>query len=207
MKKLLILTLFVLSQLTFSASAELGVNIGVSAQVGTAEASGSESENSSVTNSETEELLYGTGSFFIEKTLGFLPGPLGRLTIGYDHVPHDIGTGTATNTRQDLGAKANAGKQETMELVRAEKANKFIELKSKRNAKEYEEWFLRYVPRNNPNIKKSKLREKSKTKKIVPKTPELEITPTKSKKKPKKNKRKKTRRKKTRRNQGFLGLF
>ena len=99
------------------------------------------------------------------------------------------------------------GKQETMELMRAEKANKFIELKSKRNAKEYEEWFLRYVPRNNPNIKKSKLREKSKTKKIVPKTPELEITPTKSKKKPKKNKRKKTRRKKTRRNQGFLGLF
>lgn len=115
MKKLLILTLFVLSQLTFSASAELGVNIGVSAQVGTAEASGSESENSSVTNSETEELLYGTGSFFIEKTLGFLPGPLGRLTIGYDHVPHDIGTGTATNTRQDLGAKANAGNQETKE--------------------------------------------------------------------------------------------
>ena len=99
------------------------------------------------------------------------------------------------------------GKQETMELMRAEKANKFIELKSKRNAKEYEEWFLRYVPRNNPNIKKSKLREKSKTKKIVPKTPELEITPTKSKKKPKKNKRKKTRRKRTRRNQGFFGLF
>lgn len=99
------------------------------------------------------------------------------------------------------------GKQETMELMRAEKANKFIELKSKRNAKEYEEWFLRYVPRNNPNIKKSKLREKSKTKKIVPKTPELEITPTKSKKKPKKNKRKKTKRKRTRRNQGFFGLF
>ena len=73
MKKIIILTLFVLSQLTFSASADLGVNIGVSAQVGSAEATGSESENSSVTNSETEELLYGTGSFFIEKTLGFLP--------------------------------------------------------------------------------------------------------------------------------------
>ena len=44
-----------------------------------------------------------------------------------------------------------------MELMRAEKANKFIELKSKRNAKEYEEWFLRYVPRNNPNIKPSEV--------------------------------------------------
>ncbi len=115
MKKIIILTLFVLSQLTFSASAELGVNIGVSAQVGSAEATGSESENSSVTNSETEELLFGTGSFFIEKTLGFLPGPLARLTLGYDYVPHDIGTGTATNTRQDLGAKANAGKREVKE--------------------------------------------------------------------------------------------
>ena len=114
MKKIVILALFVLSQLTVSASA-IGVNVGVSAQIGVAEASGSESENSSVTKSETEELLFGTGSFFIEKTLGFLPGPLSRLTVGYDYVPHDVGTGTATNTRHDLGAAANAGKQEIKE--------------------------------------------------------------------------------------------
>ena len=54
-----------------------------------------------------------------------------------------------------------------MELMRAEKANKFIELKSKRNAKEYEEWFLRYVPRNNPNIKKNRIK-KSKNEKDCP---------------------------------------
>ena len=114
MKKIVILTLFVLSQLTVSASA-IGVNVGVSAQIGVAEASGSESENSSITKSETEELLFGTGSFFIEKTLGFLPGPLSRLTVGYDYVPHDVGTGTATNTRSDLGAKADKSTQQIRE--------------------------------------------------------------------------------------------
>jgi len=98
MKKLLILMATFCLFLT-SAKAELGINIGVSAQVGSAEASGSESENSDVTKSKTEEMLFGTGSFFIEKTLGFLPGPLSRLSVGYDYVPHDIGTGTATNTR------------------------------------------------------------------------------------------------------------
>lgn len=38
------------------------------------------------------------------------------------------------------------GKQETMEDIRASKANKFKELQNKRNSKEYEEYFLRYTP-------------------------------------------------------------
>jgi hypothetical protein len=38
------------------------------------------------------------------------------------------------------------GKQETMESIRAKKADKFKELRSKRTSKEYEEWFLRYNP-------------------------------------------------------------
>lgn len=109
MKKLtLLMTIFCL--FIVPAKAELGVNIGVSAQIGTAEASGSENENGTVTKSKTEEMLFGTGSFFIEKTLGFLPGPLSRLSIGYDYVPHEIGTATATNTRINAsngGAIAN----------------------------------------------------------------------------------------------------
>jgi len=100
MKKILLTFVFIIAQFNF-ASAEIGVNIGVSAQVGTAEASGSESENGTVTNSKNEEMLFGTGSFFIEKTLDFLPGPLARLSLGYDYVPHDIGTATATNIRFD----------------------------------------------------------------------------------------------------------
>ena len=38
------------------------------------------------------------------------------------------------------------GHQETIEEMRAEKAQKFIELKGKQNTREYDEWFLRYRP-------------------------------------------------------------
>ena len=38
------------------------------------------------------------------------------------------------------------GHQETVEEMRAEKAEKFLELKDKRDSLEYEEWFLRYRP-------------------------------------------------------------
>ena len=41
------------------------------------------------------------------------------------------------------------GHQETIEEMRAEKANKFNELKDKKNSPEYEEWFLRYRPSDN----------------------------------------------------------
>tara|TARA_B100001057_G_C22490583_1_gene810088 strand:- start:88 stop:765 length:678 start_codon:yes stop_codon:yes gene_type:complete len=38
------------------------------------------------------------------------------------------------------------GKQETLENIRAEKAEKFKELRDKRNTLEYEKYFLRYTP-------------------------------------------------------------
>jgi hypothetical protein len=38
------------------------------------------------------------------------------------------------------------GKQPTLESMRAEKSEKFKELKNKRNTKEYEMWFLKYLP-------------------------------------------------------------
>jgi hypothetical protein len=41
------------------------------------------------------------------------------------------------------------GEQPTKETIRSEKADKFKELKNKRNTKEYEEWFLKYVPGDN----------------------------------------------------------
>lgn len=43
------------------------------------------------------------------------------------------------------------GKQPTMEDIRAEKANKFKELKNDRNSEEYEMWFLKYVPDKKKN--------------------------------------------------------
>jgi hypothetical protein len=48
------------------------------------------------------------------------------------------------------------GKQETLETMRSEKAEKFNELKGKRDSKEYLEWFLRYVPRDNQKLRQRK---------------------------------------------------
>jgi hypothetical protein len=55
------------------------------------------------------------------------------------------------------------GHQETVEEMRAEKAEKFIELKSKKNEPEYEEWFLRYRPLDTKNEDNSNSNSNSKT--------------------------------------------
>ena len=70
------------------------------------------------------------------------------------------------------------GHQETVEEMRAQKTEKFKELKDKRGSTEYEEWFLRYRP--------------SEKNKKVDKVDKDESNTTK-KKKPKKNKTKKLR--------------
>jgi hypothetical protein len=57
------------------------------------------------------------------------------------------------------------GHQETIEEMRAEKANKFNELKDKKNSPEYEEWFLRYRPSDNETKKENTNKLKNKTNK------------------------------------------
>jgi hypothetical protein len=47
------------------------------------------------------------------------------------------------------------GKQHTLEDSRSEKAAKYKELSGKHGTKEYEMWFLKYVPHNNKNKNKS----------------------------------------------------
>ena len=55
------------------------------------------------------------------------------------------------------------GKQETLESMRAEKTEKFMELKDNRDSPEYESWFLRYVPReNNQKNNKRKIVKRAK---------------------------------------------
>jgi hypothetical protein len=46
------------------------------------------------------------------------------------------------------------GKQETLEEIRATKARKYEELKSGKNAREFEEWFLKYNPSMNRGLKR-----------------------------------------------------
>ena len=115
MKKIVLAILMTLGIFT-TVSADIGVNLGVSAQIGSMETSGSEKSSSALSatqKSNTREALFGTGGFFIEKDLAFLPGRVGeigsRINIGYDNIVHDLDLGTVNNLRHStLGAKADA---------------------------------------------------------------------------------------------------
>jgi len=105
MKKIIISIFLLLG--TFSmASAELGVKVGISGTIGEFEAKGTELDGTEINGNKASddkaETLGAMGSIFIEKTLSFLPGPLGRLSIGYDHVPHEIQTGTTSRRVSNL---------------------------------------------------------------------------------------------------------
>jgi len=101
MKKITIAFLMLLG--TFSmASAELGVNIGVSGSIGEYKVNGFESEGTE-RNSHTGETTIGAlGSVFFEKSLNFLPGPFSRITVGYDMVTHEVNTGTQSRVDRDI---------------------------------------------------------------------------------------------------------
>tara|TARA_B100000780_G_C21110119_1_gene448538 strand:- start:444 stop:1124 length:681 start_codon:yes stop_codon:yes gene_type:complete len=107
MKKTIISILLLLG--TFSiASAEVGVKIGLSGNLGVYEASGFETEGTEKNiKKDDSEAVAGMGSIFVEKTLDFLPGPLSRLSIGFDHVPHSVKTPTesrsGTEEKRELG--------------------------------------------------------------------------------------------------------
>ena len=50
------------------------------------------------------------------------------------------------------------GNQPTIEDIRAEKTRKYKELKGKKDSKEYNMWFLRYIPAENQEKKNGKFR-------------------------------------------------
>jgi hypothetical protein len=78
------------------------------------------------------------------------------------------------------------GHQETLEEMRAEKANKYNELKKKGNAKELEEWFLNYKPAD------EKTRRQKKTRRVIPKAVTTTMKTTKKSSKKSKSKKSKT---------------
>ena len=108
MKKLTIAILMLLTSFSI-VSAEIGVRIGGSVEVGEFSTSGFEKEGDETSETKTEEGFVGLGSYFIEGQLGFLPGPLKRISIGYSTVPHKLSTGTANRNATDNGAKAGLG--------------------------------------------------------------------------------------------------
>ena len=105
MKKLTIATLMLLASFSI-VSAEIGLRIGGSVEVGEFSTSGFEKEGAETSETKTEQAFVGLGSYFIEGQLGFLPGPLKRISIGYSTVPHKLSTGTSSRSGTDLGAEA-----------------------------------------------------------------------------------------------------
>lgn len=109
MKKTLIILLSVFYS-TF-ASADIGLNLGVSLQIGELTANAKETNSDTGFNAAdgvgtqeaTEKHLFGTAGFFIEKDLAFLPkigDSIGsRISIGYDNIAHDLDLGTTSNVR------------------------------------------------------------------------------------------------------------
>jgi hypothetical protein len=80
------------------------------------------------------------------------------------------------------------GHQETVEEMRAEKTNKFKELKEKRGSREFEEWFLNYSPSPKNEINVKDLNVLKKTEKIT-KIKTMKTMKTKKTKKTKKQRK------------------
>ena len=72
------------------------------------------------------------------------------------------------------------GKQETMENIRAKKTSRFLELKKDKKSKDFEKYFLKYVPSENTKSKKSETNKKSEKKSKKTKTEKKKSTGLKS---------------------------
>ena len=102
MRKIAITILIFLGSFSM-ASAELGVNVGISGQMGVFHATGTDKDTNTVgTMTETEDAtgVIGYTSFFIEKTLGQY------ITVGYDWSADTLSSETASNVRCDNGTSA-----------------------------------------------------------------------------------------------------
>ena len=94
MKKISI-ALFMLLGSFSMASAELGVNIGISGNSGVFFADAEETIETNRKGSDNAVAAFGYTSIFIEKTLG------SRLSLGYEHIPNSFSTDEAEDTKGD----------------------------------------------------------------------------------------------------------
>ena len=102
MKKITLAILLLLG--TFSiASAEIGVNVGVSGQMGVFTAEAEETLGTQRKGKDDAIGVFGYGSIFVEKNLGQY------LTIGVDYVPSALSTETAESTKLQKTTAAPAG--------------------------------------------------------------------------------------------------
>ena len=91
------------------ASAEVGINVGVSGSLGAFQATGTETE-SDEKNTEDAVGAAGWASIFVEKTLG------DRIAIGLDYVPSALESETSERVVTDLGSLAEGSNSRTNKI-------------------------------------------------------------------------------------------
>jgi len=111
MKKITI-AIFMLLGFFSMASAEVGVNLGVSGSMGAFTAKGNETMGTSESGQEKRVVsVFGYGSIFIEKTLG------DYLTVGVDYVPSALDSETSeTNKKDGTTAAPTASKSQVIKV-------------------------------------------------------------------------------------------
>ena len=105
MKKIITAIVILLGTIS-TASADLGINVGIAGNTSIWHATGVEQNTNDTTQTEDAVGVAGYDSYFIEKTLG------SRITIGYEHTPDALTTDTAENER--AGNTAVIGGKESL---------------------------------------------------------------------------------------------
>ena len=114
MKKITIAILMVFASYSISSAMELGINVGLTGNVGVFHGEGKDSRtgpNETDIQKDDTTAVAGYTSYFIEKTL-WNSGPLSRIAIGYDKMNGVLSSETALNERHDItteGEVAGAG--------------------------------------------------------------------------------------------------
>ena len=104
-KKFSLVILFTIGLFSI-ASAEKGIKIGISGQMGVFSADAKETEASEVSPKGEATGIIAYGSVFAEKSL---PGSLSRLSLGVDYVPYALESETTEDNKSDLsGSTARA---------------------------------------------------------------------------------------------------
>ena len=110
MKKQLLVLASLFAFLFSSVQAEMGVNVGISGQMGLFGASATETEDSEKQREDDGMLAAGWASFFVEKTIG------DRITIGVDYVPSAISSETTEKHTTDMTAGSNTNTAVTQKI-------------------------------------------------------------------------------------------
>jgi len=114
MKKLFAITFSVVFLFLNSANAELGINVGISGQIGVFEASATETEDTEKSREDDAMAAFGYVSVFLEKDLGQY------ITVGVDYVPSALESETVDETRSDLLAKADGAASSVTQKVQVD---------------------------------------------------------------------------------------